>query len=74
MSYFRLPLTEIRSEVESMGHETGWTLAASCRECRESLAIEATLQADKANEAEWKAAQIRQHDAAVGQNKEAAAQ
>ncbi len=72
--FFRLPLTEIRSEVESMGHETGWTLAASCREYRESLAIEATLQADKAKEAEWEAAQIRQHDAAVGQDEEAAAQ
>jgi hypothetical protein len=56
--FFRVDLTQIRAEIERLGIETKWTLAAEAREYRESLAIEQALANNTLDQAEWEKFQL----------------
>lgn len=56
--FFRVDLTQIRAEIERLGIETKWTLAAEAREYRESLAIEQALANNTLSQAEWEKFQL----------------
>ena len=51
--FFRLALSDIRREVETLGLQSHWTMAAEAREYRETLRIEAQLREDPSAQAEW---------------------
>lgn len=51
--FFRLTVSEIRSELESLGLSASWTMTAAAREYRESLAIEKAIAADPAAKEAW---------------------
>ena len=51
--FFRLSLLNIREEIERMGISARWTLAAECREYKETLAIERSMQDKTFREDEW---------------------
>ena len=57
--FFRLPLAEIRREIDATGAETSWTMAAVAREYRETLAIERALREDPVAQAEWVEQQLK---------------
>ncbi|MCK8496052.1 DUF4041 domain-containing protein [Spirosoma sp. RP8] len=56
--FFRVDLTQIRSEIERLGIETKWTLTAEAREYRESLAVEQALANNTIDRAEWEKFQM----------------
>jgi hypothetical protein len=56
--FFRVDLTQIRAEIERLGIETKWTLAAEAREYRESLAIEQALANNTLDQVEWEKFQL----------------
>lgn len=56
--FFRVDLTQIRAEIERLGIDTKWTLAAEAREYRESLAIEQALANNTLDQAEWEKFQL----------------
>ena len=47
--FFRIPIAEIRAEVEKRGLDVTWTMAAAALEYRETLAIEKSMLVDKEN-------------------------
>jgi hypothetical protein len=51
--FFRLTVSEIRSELESLGLSASWTMTAAAREYRESLSIEKAIAADPAAREAW---------------------
>ncbi|MBI2391027.1 MAG: DUF4041 domain-containing protein [Deltaproteobacteria bacterium] len=55
--FFRASLEEIRAEIEKMGLQASWTMAAACREYRESLAIDQALATGSLDERAWAAKQ-----------------
>lgn len=63
--FFRVSLGEIRAVVESSGYAAHWTMTATCREFKESLALERAIKEGAVNEKEWEARQISEHDAAL---------
>jgi hypothetical protein len=71
--FFRVTVHDIRTEVERMGCQATWTMTAECREYKESLAMQKTLDADPhAPAAKWMEAQLQEKDAAPETPKEAA--
>lgn len=56
--FFRVPLTDIRREIESLGITPHWTMAAEAREYRESQVIESALRADPKAQREWERHQL----------------
>lgn len=56
--FFRVDLTQIKSEIERLGIDTKWTLSAQAREYRESLSIEHALANNTLDRAEWVKFQI----------------
>ncbi len=56
--FFRVDLAQIRTEIERLGIDTKWTLAAAAREYRESLAIEQALANNTIDRAEWEKFQM----------------
>ena len=56
--FFRVDLAQIRTEIERLGIDTKWTLAAEAREYRESLAIEQALANNTLDRAEWEKFQL----------------
>lgn len=56
--FFRVDLTQIKSEIERLGIDTKWTLSAQAREYRESLAVEQALANNTLDRAEWVKFQI----------------
>lgn len=56
--FFRVDLAQIRSEIERLGIDTKWTLAATARQYRESLAVEQALTNDTRYRAEWEKFQL----------------
>lgn len=56
--FFRVDLSQIRSEIERLGIETKWTLSAEAREYRESLAVEKALANNTIDRAEWEKFQM----------------
>lgn len=57
--FFRVPITEIRRVIESMGIEASWTMVAESRVYKESLAIEETLREGGIEAEKWRAQQLR---------------
>ena len=51
--FFRTAAADLKREIEAMGIEAHWTLAAEAREYRETLAIEARIRADPAAKEAW---------------------
>lgn len=51
--FFRLGLTEIRTELESLGVETLWTMTAEAHEFRETIRIEQQIQENPVIEQQW---------------------
>ncbi|MEZ6164441.1 MAG: GIY-YIG nuclease family protein [Phycisphaerales bacterium] len=56
--FFRASLQEIREELESLGVETKWTMAAEAAEYRESLAIEKIIVENPEARAAWESRQL----------------
>lgn len=51
--FFRLPLSEIRAELENSGIDVKWTITAEANEYRESLAIEKAIQDNPQAREDW---------------------
>jgi hypothetical protein len=51
--FFRANLGDIQAEVEKMGLNVKWTLAAEAREYRETLALEKSLEKNPALKEDW---------------------
>lgn len=51
--FFRVSLSVIRAELEKLGIQAKWTLAAEAREYRETQALEKAIQADPERRREW---------------------
>jgi hypothetical protein len=57
--FFRIPLKEVRSCVETMGLEAIWTISADAAQYRETIAIEKALQANSPAAQDWLRAQLQ---------------
>jgi hypothetical protein len=51
--FFRANIADVRSEIESLGIETKWTMLAEAREYKESQAIEEKIKSDPAAREAW---------------------
>ncbi len=51
--FFRVPVAIIREELDKLGIQAQWTLAAEAKEFRESLAIERALKEDPVKGRQW---------------------
>lgn len=51
--FFRAALSDIRSEIESLGVEARWTMLSEAKEFRESQAIERAIENDPAAREAW---------------------
>lgn len=51
--FFRVPIKEIREEIEHFGLEAKWTMTAAAREYRETLAIEKAIRENPATQDAW---------------------
>ncbi|WP_304205136.1 GIY-YIG nuclease family protein [Phocaeicola plebeius] len=51
--FFRIPIAEIRAEVEKRGLDVTWTMAAAALEYKETLAIEKSMLIDKEAKEKW---------------------
>lgn len=60
--FFKLTIAEIRQELDSMGIEVSWTMAADAREFRETQAIEQKIKTDEIARGEWLRQQIVYED------------
>jgi hypothetical protein len=56
--FFRVELADLRTELETMGLSTQWTMAAAAREYRESLAIEAAIKDNPVARDAWTRRQL----------------
>ena len=56
--FFRVELTNIKTEIERLGIETKWTLAAEARQYRESLSVEKALANNTLDRTEWEKFQL----------------
>jgi len=63
--FFRVKLQAVREAVASLGHEASWTLAAQCRDWKETQAIEREMARGTFDRAAWERRQIAEHDEAV---------
>ena len=63
--FFRIPLQQIRQEVERLGCQATWTMAADAREYRETLAIEYAMKNKTFREEAWTDNQLKEHDATL---------
>jgi hypothetical protein len=63
--FFRVKLQNVRELVTSLGHEASFTLAAECREWKETQAIEREMAKGTFDRAAWERQQIAEHDEAV---------
>jgi hypothetical protein len=63
--FFRVPLVQVREEIERLGCKTAWTMAAKAAEYHETLAIERAMQETTFQENEWAEKQLKEHDAAL---------
>jgi len=59
--FFRVPLAEIRKQIDSMGIESSWTMVAAAAQYRETLAIEKQLAAKQIDEKLWINDQMEAH-------------
>lgn len=56
--FFRVPLQDVRTQLEALGVEASWTLTAEAREYRESVAVEQALVNKTIDEKAWMQQQI----------------
>lgn len=61
--FFRLSLTDIRQELESLGVEAQWTMTAAAHEYRETLRIEQQIRENPAIAAQWSQHQLEEVEA-----------
>lgn len=57
--FFKISLAEIKKEIEKMGVETRWTIAAEARQYRETLAIEKSIKDNENSRLEWEKSQLK---------------
>lgn len=62
--FFRIPLSEIKKEIDNRGLDVKWTISAAALEYKETLAIEKSMANDQAAKAKW----IRQQNIAQDSN------
>lgn len=60
--FFKLTIADVKNEIEAMGLEASWTLAAEAREFRETQAIENKMRDDEAARSEWLRQQLIYED------------
>lgn len=51
--FFRVPISEIKNEIEKMGLDAKWTITALATEYKESLAIERNIEASTSEKEKW---------------------
>lgn len=51
--FFKVPISEIKSEIENRGLNVKWTITAEAAEYRESLAIERSIANNKESQKKW---------------------
>lgn len=64
--FFRLGISEIRAELESLGVETLWTMAAEAHEYRETIRIEQQIRENPVIEQQWTRHQL-EHEEVEGE-------
>ncbi len=57
--FFKVPLKELKSEIERLGINAKWTLLAEATEYRESLSIEKSLFDDSLDKESWADYQLK---------------
>jgi hypothetical protein len=57
--FFRMTLADIRGEIESLGLNVQWTMAAAAAGYRETVAIEKSISTNDAAREAWIAEQLR---------------
>lgn len=62
--FFRLGVTDIKQELEVLGVQTQWTMAAQAREYRETLQIEQQIRENPVVAAEWTRHQMEYEEVA----------
>jgi len=62
--FFRVGLQDIRTAIEKAGGQASWTMAAECRQYRETQVLERALETGTADEKAWIERQIHEHEAA----------
>lgn len=62
--FFRVPLSQIKEEIETLGMTPHWTMLAEAREYRETLAIERTISTSAESREAWIRQQIELEDRA----------
>lgn len=62
--FFRIPLSEIKKEIDNRGLDVKWTISAAALEYKETLAIEKSMANDQAAKDKW----IRQQNIAQDSN------
>jgi hypothetical protein len=60
--FFRVGVEEIKQEVEKMGIEANWTLAAVARQYKETLALEEQFRHNEQSEKDWERAQAQREE------------
>ena len=60
--FFRLGISEIRAELESLGVETLWTMAAEAHEYRETIRIEQQIRENPVIEQQWTRHQLEHEE------------
>jgi hypothetical protein len=63
--FFRVPVEQIRHELDQLGCQTTWTMAAACAQYKETLAIERAMTDKTFAEAAWEASQVKEHDVSL---------
>ncbi|MBU2499976.1 DUF4041 domain-containing protein [bacterium] len=64
--FFRATIADIRQEIEALGLECKWTMAAEARDYRETLAIERAIKDDPAAREAWLNRQLELDTSVVG--------
>ncbi len=63
--FFRVPLPELRAELERQGIAARWTMLAECRDWKETQAIEQAMAAGDFDTDRWAVRQEADHDRAL---------
>ena len=64
--FFRVPLSQIREEVEKLGLESNWTMTAEAIQYKESKYIEKLINSDPDTRMKWESRQLELDDIDLG--------
>ena len=64
--FFRVPLSQIREEVEKLGLESNWTMTAEAIQYKESKYIEKLIDSDPETRKKWESRQLELDDIDLG--------